>query len=346
MDERKLIDYINQNIKRKINLMEVCGTHTHEIRRIGLASVLSKDINLISGPGCPICLTSTEVIDLAISLVKNNITVVTYGDMLKVNGSEHSLQDLILQGYKIKEIKSPLDLFPLIEELKKEEIVFFGVGFETTAPVLSSVIKTMKQLKINNISFLLSLKRMKPILKKILTKNNEIDGIIAPGHVAVITGSEYFKFITEEFEIPCSVCGYKEKDILSSIYFLTRHIDNPQLINLYSQVVRPLGNKKALNLIDHVFEIRDSYCRGMGNVNYSSYQLKETFKPYDAFEKYHLKFSNKTDEISGCSCQDVMLGLKKPIDCPLFQTKCDPQNPIGPCMASSEGTCLAYYKYK
>lgn len=345
MDERKLIAYINQNVKRKINLMEVCGTHTHEIKRLGLESVLKEEINLISGPGCPICITSTEIIDLAIVLAKNNKTIVTYGDMLNVKGSKNSLKDLLMEGYKIKEIKSPLDLFSVTEKYKNEEIIFLGVGFETTAPVLSSVVKTMKQLKIDNISFLLSLKRMEPILREILTKNNEIDGLIAPGHVATITGSEYFKFITETFEISCAVCGYKKQDILSGIYFLTRHVDNPHFINLYSQVVGPYGNKKATNLINQVFDIGDSYCRGLGIVKYSGYQLKEEFKTYDTLKKYNLSFTYENEEIKGCSCHDVILGLIKPTDCQLFETKCNPQDPIGPCMACSKGTCLAYYKY-
>lgn len=345
MDERKLIDYINQNVKRKINIMEVCGTHTNMIKRIGLESVLSDKINLISGPGCPICITSTEIIDLAISLAKSKKTIVTYEDILKVKGSKNSLNDLLLDGYKIKLMKSPLDLFLLVEQNRKDEIVFLGVGFETIAPVLSSVVMTMKRLKINNVSFLLSIKRMEPIIRKILVENKKIDGIIAPGHVASVTGSEYFKFITDHFSLSCAICGFKAHDILSAIYYLIRHVDKPSFINLYSHFVRPLGNKKALNLINQVFDIGDSYCFGMGDVSHSSYQLKEDFSTYDALKKYHLQIFNKNEEIKDCLCKDLILGFKKPTECHLYQTECNPRNPIGPCMSSSKGTCLVYYKY-
>ncbi|QVK18621.1 hydrogenase formation protein HypD [Mycoplasmatota bacterium] len=346
MDERKLIDYINQNVKRKINIMDVCGKHTNVIKRIDLESVLSDKINLVSGPGCPICITSSQIVDLAISLAKSKKTIVTYEDMLKVRGSKNSLNDLLLDGYKIKLIKSPLDLFLFIEQNKKDEIVFLGVGFETIVPVLSSVVKTMKRLKIDNVSFLLSIKRMEPIIRKLLVENKKIDGIIAPGHVASVTGSDYFKFITDHFSLSCAICGFKAHDILSAIYFLIRHVDKPSFINLYSHFVRPLGNKKALNLINQVFDIRDSYCFGLGNVYQSSYQLKEEFSAYNAFKKYKLRLLNKNEEIKECLCKQVILGFKKPTDCRSYQSECNPTNPIGSCMVSSNGTCLAYFNYR
>jgi len=346
MDEKSLISYINQNVNQKINIMEICGTHTHEIKRLGLESLLSQDINLISGPGCPVCVTSYQVIDLAIQLARENKMIVTFGDMIKVRGSRESLNDVLTEGYKVKVVYSPLDLFSVVENNKDEEIIFLGVGFETTVPIFASVIKSMKRLGIKNVSFLLSLKRMEPILKKILKENNELNGMIAPGHVAAITGSDYFKFITEEHDIVCAVCGFTGLDILSGIYFIMRNLKNPQFINLYPRVVRPLGNQLALDLINQVFDRSDSYWRGIGNVSLSGYQLKDEFEYYDSIKKYHLELRIDEDNcIKECACADVILGVKKPTDCLLFQSICHPRNPIGPCMASSEGTCLSYYQY-
>ncbi len=344
MDEKRLINEINQQIKNKVNLMEVCGTHTHEIKRLGLESVLSNNVNLISGPGCPVCVSSCGMIDQAIECLKDKKTIVTFGDMVKVKGTTSSLKEMKIKGYKVIVIYSPLDLFNIIRNNIDEEIIFLGVGFETTAPVIASVIKQMKKSNQKNVSFLLDIKRMKPILIYILSKNHKINGIVAPGHVATITGSEYFRFITEDYHISCAICGFTSLDILSGIYYLSKHKGKLQFINLYSRAVRPNGNPLAKNIINEVFEESDAYWRGIGSIKYSGYRLNSEYKDYDAINKYQLNIvHNEID--NDCCCDKIMLGLKKPTECKYFRIICHPNNPLGPCMVSSEGCCLAYYKY-
>lgn len=341
---KNYIKEINAVVSEPIMIMEVCGTHTHEIARSGIQSLLTDKINIRSGPGCPVCVTSHGYIDAAINLAKKGVIITTFGDLLAVKGSEGSMQDLQAEGYDVRVLYSPKDLIPLALKHPLQEIVFCGVGFETTAPVIAAVIEIVKEKEFKNVSFLISLKRMEPILRKVL-QNNKISGIICPGHVAAIVGADYFRFISEEYHISSVICGFGVTDIVGGIYWLSHHYKEGSFLNLYNRIVTDCGNKKAMEMINKVFQISDDYWRGIGLVQNSGYCLKKEYHQYDAKIKYNLDIV-ESEEVDKCICKEIILGKKEPIDCMLFRKVCNPQNPMGPCMVSSEGTCLAYYKYR
>lgn len=375
---QKAINCINKYAElideENINIMEVCGTHTNSIAKYGINSVISNKINLLSGPGCPVCVTNEDYIDEAVYLAFKDITIVTFGDLVKVWGNNCSLAIAKYQGRDIRIIYSISEVVNIAKEIYPKEVVFLAVGFETTAPSVAAIIKKVYEEKIQNLSFLTSIKIMPPILHKILnSKHKKIHGIICPGNVAVIRGGDDFKFIYQKYKIPAVICGFEGEEILASIYFLVRDIykkskDKSQIgfENLYRKWASPHGNKLAQKLIKDVFNIEDVVWRGIGNVENSALIINDKYSTIDATKRFDLQeclndkfyrkqylvkdqFSNKhkacTNDYKACKCKDVLLGNIYPFQCGLFRRICKPEKPFGPCMVSEEGACAVYYKY-
>lgn len=344
-----LINEVNSMATEEIKIMEVCGTHTQMIAKLGLRTLLSPKIKLLSGPGCPVCVTEEKYIDCVIEILnKYNVTVATFGDLMRVRGGKESLLEEKGKGKDVRIIYSPLDLIEMAEKNRGKQIVFLGVGFETTAPIIALAIKTASEKGIDNLYFLTSIKLMAPILHYILKeKNHQIHGFICPGHVATIKGSGYFKFINKEYHIPAAVCGFEAIDIVAGIYYLVKQItqeEEESFKNLYERCVSPQGNRTANLLIDEVFNIADGEWRGIGNIENSSLQMNEKYARFDARKAFVVE--NQQVKVSmGCDCKDILLGKKTPRECKLFKDRCNPMDPLGPCMVSTEGACAIAYRY-
>ena len=346
----KLEKKINiNNVGKKINLMEVCGGHTHAIYKYGLQEILPDEINLLSGPGCPVCVTPQEYIDKAIVLAqKEDLIITSFGDMLKVPGSRSSLKKEKSRGHSIKICYSPDEAIRTAVENRKKEIVFLGIGFETTAPSIAQTIKKAREEKINNFSVLPASKTMPEAMEALLQSEEvAIDGFICPGHVSTITGSTIYNFIPEEYNIPCVISGFEPVDILESINKLIKQINKEEskVENQYIRSVKIKGNKKAKAIMYTVFTKSDSKWRGLGTIPESGLQISEEFKEYNAENRFDISVP-KPDKSDECICGAIMRGVQSPQDCSLFKTSCTPKSPVGPCMVSSEGPCAAFYKYQ
>lgn len=349
---KDVLNQIRESPIKNFNVMEVCGTHTQALSKFGIRQLVEPNIHLLSGPGCPVCVTSEGYIDAAIALLKDpKVILTTFGDMMKVNGTK---ENLIIQREKGKDIRvlySPLDSLTLAEQNKNKEIIFLGVGFETTAPLIGLIIKLAQEKGIKNISFLIGMKRMRPILDYILkdTKHN-IQGLICPGHVAAVKGANYFKFIVDEYNIPAVVTGFQALDIVGALYFLMKQQDEAKksFKNLYKTCVSQEGNKRANELMEEVFTYCDAEWRGIGLIKNSGFLLRGKYRDYDATIKFGINLEKALEEskIRTCKCSEIILGKKSPNKCELFGKGCTPEHPIGPCMVSSEGSCSVFYKYK
>lgn len=347
---QQLIKEINIMANDEIKIMEVCGTHTQMISKLGIRSVLSPKIKLLSGPGCPVCVTEEKYIDTAIEMLNNyDITIATFGDLLRVNGTKSCLLDEKSKGNKVIVIHSPLDLIEIAEDNKKRNIIFLGVGFETTAPIIALTIKTAFEKKIDNLFFLTSIKLMNPILHYILQQpKSQVQGLICPGHVASIKGADYFEFIVEDYNIPAAVCGFEALDILGGIYYLTKQISKNEKINfknLYKRCVKSDGNPTANQLMKEVFQISNGEWRGIGKVENSFLTINKKYENLDAEKKFRVKIESQK-YITKCECSDIFLGNKTPKECNLFARVCNPLSPQGPCMVSTEGACAIAYRYR
>lgn len=343
-----LIQRIQKTSTRPIQLMEVCGTHTVSIFRYGIRGILPEHIRLISGPGCPVCVTPNGDIDLAIALSRQKDTIiVTFGDMMRVPGSTSSLQKEKAEGRDIRIIYSSLEALKIAKEHPGKRVVFLAIGFETTSPTIAVAILRAKEEKLHNLFFLNSQKRVPPALIALLqSKQVKINGFILPGHVSTIIGTNPYQFIAKEFGQPAVVTGFEPLDILQGIWMLVKQIEeNRAAIEIqYRRVVHEEGNPIALRKIDQVFEKDESRWRGLGLIPDSGYRFKESYKEMDVrsldVEVEPLK------EHPECLCGEVLQGIKNPLECRLFKKVCHPENPIGPCMVSIEGTCHTYFKYQ
>lgn len=327
--------------------MEVCGTHTRSIFSSGIKSLLPKNIHLISGPGCPVCVTPLSDINhmVALSRIEDAI-IVTFGDMVNVPGSSSSLKEEKAKGADIRVIYSPLQALEIAQESPDKRLILVGVGFETTIPLLASVILEARKRSISNFYLFNLTKLMPPIIKALLNSGEvNIDGMLCPGHVSVIIGTEPYRFIPDRYGIACVIAGFEPVDILRAIYHLIQQkIEQaPRVENKYLRAVREEGNPTALNTISQVFLPVDSNWRGIGMVAKSGLDLKPEFSDFNA-RNFSVKIE-KTIENSLCRCGDVLRGVITPLQCPLFKKNCSPENPVGSCMVSSEGTCAAYYQY-
>lgn len=348
----RLVKDILEKLKKfndeDITIMEVCGTHTMSILKSGLKELLSQNIKLISGPGCPVCVTPQEYIDMAIELCKReNVIITTFGDLMRVPATNSSLQRERALGNDIRTVFSPLDSLDIAENNPDKEVVFLGVGFETTAPIIAITVYNAKKKNIGNLSILNSIKTMPNVMKSLVSeKELKIDGFICPGHVAAVIGAEAFENLSVEANLPLVIAGFELLDIISAVYRLVEMKVNGEvrLENLYTRIVRNKGNEKALNVINTVFEAADSQWRGMGTITGTGFRFKEEYKNYDAWSKFKINIINSQSN-KGCICGEILRGIKNPYECKLYGKVCTPLNPIGACMVSEEGTCASYYKY-
>ncbi|WP_346936387.1 hydrogenase formation protein HypD [Clostridium sp.] len=345
----KLLKAIKGRCKENINIMEVCGTHTRSIYNSGIDKLLHSNIKLLSGPGCPVCVTNESFIDHAIELSqKKDVIITTFGDMIKVRGSESSLREEMAKGRKVEVVYSPLDALKIAMNNREKNVVFLAIGFETTAPIIALTIKEALEKNISNFFVLNSLKTMPKVMSTlILDKEVKIHGFICPGHVATIIGSRPFERLSNEYKTPMAICGFKAIDILAGILYI---IDKKErgsygCENLYKGFVYPEGNRKAQEILNQVFETSSSFWRGFGNMEGTGYKLREKYSSFDAKNKFSLK-SKIANEDKRCICGDVLRGMKSPMDCKAFGSVCTPRTPIGPCMVSKEGSCGIVYSTK
>jgi hydrogenase expression/formation protein HypD len=331
-----------------IQLMEVCGGHTLTIFKFGLHALLPSHLKLISGPGCPVCVTHNDFIDTAIALgQQKNHLIASFGDMIRVPGSHSSLQQALAEGSDIRVCYSPVDALELAQQYPHKEVIFLGIGFETTAPGIAAAILQAQHSGLSNFSVLSALKTM-PMAMQVLLESGEIaiNGFICPGHVSSITGSEMYQPLVRKHRIPCVISGFEPLDMLESIYLLLRqnHLQKAKVEIQYTRGVRPEGNPKAKALLQQVFEPEDTPWRGLGIIPGSGLKLKSTYANFDARRRFKVTLP-PTRDVSGCICGAVMRGVKIPPDCRLFRRTCTPETPQGACMVSNEGTCATYYKY-
>lgn len=344
---KEIIENIN-SLDRIFNIMEVCGTHTVAINKFGLRDVLD-NVNFISGPGCPVCVTDEQYIDYIYKLsLAENVMIASFGDMIRVPGSEKSinLEAASAKGAKVKIVYSSMDAVKLAKENKDKRIVFLGIGFETTIPTTAAAIKIAHSKGINNFYVLSMHKKMEPVMKSLAEdKNIKIDGFICPGHVAMLIGEEGFSFL-KKYNIPSAIAGFSPLDILISVQAIINMIlDNKSDVkNMYKHVVMEKKNEAAWELVNEVFEIKSDYWRGIGLIEKSGFKINSKYSEYNIENIYPIKFKNKNKNM--CKCGDVLKGIISPLDCELFSKVCTPEYPVGPCMVSREGSCAAYYKYK
>ncbi|MHC2995156.1 MAG: hydrogenase formation protein HypD [Candidatus Atribacteria bacterium] len=344
---QRILKEIKNISKEKINLMEVCGTHTMAIFKNGIKKMLPPNIKLISGPGCPVCVTPIRYIDEIIALSrKNDFIITTFGDMIRVPGSTSTLEKEKANGADIRIVYSTLDALEVARNNPSKKVVFMGVGFETTSPTIASAILKAEEEKIDNF-FVLSVGKIIPPAMQALLESGEvnIDGFICPGHVSTIIGSRPYNFIATQYGISCVISGFEPLDILQTIFMLVKQIEeNKAEIEIqYQRVVKPEGNKIALEKVSRVFKVVDSEWRGIGKIPLSGLEIREKYKQFNA-RKFNV-LVEKTKEFTGCRCGEVLRGIITPPECPLFREACTPEDPKGACMVSSEGTCAAYYKY-
>lgn len=329
-------------------LMEVCGTHTVAIARNGIRNLMPAGTRLASGPGCPVCVTSNRDIDTVIALARvPNVTIATFGDMTRVPGSTSSLLAEQAAGRSVQIVYSPLDALTLAQQNPDREIVFVGVGFETTTPLVAMSIKRAAAAGLKNFSVFGAHKNMPGALEAIINDPQlKVDALILPGHVSTIIGAEPYKFLAEKYGIPGVITGFEPVDVLQGIAMIMRqlHEGRAEIEIAYARGVMPEGNPVALAAIDEVFETCTALWRGLGEIPGSGYRIREEFAQFDAVRRFQPEVE-PTQDPKGCRCGDVLRGIMAPNECPLFRTVCSPENPVGPCMVSSEGSCAAYYRY-
>ena len=338
--------------RQEINFMEVCGTHTQSFCRFGLNKMLPPNVRLIAGPGCPVCVSSQEYIDNAITLSKQKDTIiVTFGDMLRIPGSLTTLEKEKAKYGNVRVVYSALEAVNVAKRNPGKKVIFLAVGFETTAPTIALSIIAAKEENLNNLFFFSSLKLIPPAMGYLLKDERlKLNGFLCPGHVSCIIGTKPYEFIPEKYDIGCCISGFEPLDILEGIYMLLRQIkeNKPKVENQYSRVVTRSGNLKAQKIIAKVFNASDAYWRGLGRIADSGLKIKEPFRKFDIETIFSVAEKGKVvgEKQKKCRCADILKGLISPSDCPLFYKACSPDNPIGPCMVSTEGACNAYYKYR
>ena len=343
-----LIHSIQTWAPEQATLMEVCGTHTVAIARNGLRTMMPEGVRLASGPGCPVCVTSNKDIDTVIALSRvPGVSIATFGDMTRVPGSTSSLLKEQAQGRSINIVYSPLDALTLAQDNPDQQIVFVGVGFETTTPLVAMAIKRAQAMGLKNFSVFVAHKNMPGALETIVADPAlQVDALILPGHVSTIIGVAPYEFLAEKYGIPGVITGFEPVDVLQGVAMIMRQLreGRAEIEIAYSRGVMREGNPVALAAIDDVFETVDATWRGLGVIPDSGYAIRREYKEFDAFERFAPDVE-PTQEPKGCRCGDVLRGIMAPNECPLFRSVCTPENPIGPCMVSSEGSCAAYFRY-
>lgn len=344
----KLLVQIEKSVRRDYIFMEVCGGHTAAIHRFGIPSMLPSGIRLVSGPGCPVCVTGTDFIDKAIAYSKlEDIIITTFGDMLRVPGSDSSLEKEKAAGADIRVVFSGLEAIEIAKVNSGKKVIFLGIGFETTSPGTAVTIKMAVKEQVKNLFLLSAHKVMPPAMEAIVKDGVKLDGFICPGHVATITGPGIFNFIPEKYNLGCVISGFEPADILLSVLMLIRQVNrnSPGMEIQYTRAVKPEGNILAMKHLSDVFEPADALWRGFGVIPSSGLTLRKEFGNFDIEEKIPSKITICNDN-GLCICGKILRGLKTPGDCSLFGERCIPENPVGACMVSNEGTCNTWYKYR
>lgn len=348
---KNVIERINtlaKSIGRPVKLMEVCGTHTVAIFRHGIRDIIPKSISLLSGPGCPVCVTPIKDVDTAIAVSKlNGCILSTFGDMMRVPGSKQSLYHAQAEGANISIVYSPMDALKLARENREKNVIFFATGFETTSPSVAGTLLVAEKSGVDNFYIYSAHKIVPPALKALLDSPDlKIDGFILPGHVSTIIGSRPYEFIASKYKIASVITGFEAHDVLQSILMLLEQIASGRAdVEIqYTRVVKKEGNQKAVSLINDYFEPCDANWRGIGVIPNSGLKLRENFRIRDITQTIDLEITD-SEEPKGCQCGQVLRGVKIPTDCRLFGKACTPEHPVGACMVSTEGSCAAYYKY-
>lgn len=343
----KLVHQIRTISKKDIVLMEVCGGHTWAIQKFGIPSLMPANVRLISGPGCPVCVTDRRFLDHAIALSRiPDVIITTYGDLIRVPGSTSSLAGEKSKGADVRIVYSILDALKIAKENPSKKVVFLGVGFETTTPPSAAGLINAKKENLKNFFLLSSHKIMPPAMGALIDEGVAINGYIAPGHVSVITGTKIYEALPSKYHVGCVVCGFEPVDILQTIYMLIKqHEENDYKVEIqYRRAVTPEGNVKAQEAIQEVFSLRDEWWRGLGTLPNSGLGVNEKYAEFDAERMIPVEVE-PTREDKGCICGEILKGLKKPNDCKLFGKACTTSNPVGACMVSHEGACNAYFRF-
>lgn len=345
---RPLAEAIRRISAKNIRLMEVCGTHTVSIFRSGIRSLLPNTISLLSGPGCPVCVTDQGEVDAFIALANiDDVILTTFGDLMRVPGTTGSLQKARADGRDIRIVYSTMDAVEIARKNPGKKVVFPGVGFETTAPTIAAAILSAEQAGLDNFFVYSAHKLVPPALEALMSMADiRIDGFILPGHVSVIIGLNGYRAFFERFRIPCVVAGFEPIDLLRAIAMLVEQIEKgaPALENAYDRAVTPEGNPTARKILEKVFEPADVSWRGIGEIPASGLKIRAAFAAFDAEKALSFEVPAARDP-KGCACGEILTGAKTPPECSLYKSVCTPLDPVGPCMVSSEGTCAAYYRY-
>ncbi|MBN1413942.1 MAG: hydrogenase formation protein HypD [Bacteroidales bacterium] len=346
-----LVKILAENIRKlshkPVRIMEVCGGHTMAIHRFGIPSLLPATIELLSGPGCPVCVTSRSFIDTAVAMCRlPDVILTTYGDLIRVPGSSSTLEREKAAGYDVQVVYSTLDALEIAQNNPDKKIVFPGIGFETTTPSSAVAILEALRQKIPNFHLLSSHKTMPRAMMALIDAGIKIDGYIGPGHVSTVAGADMYATLLKKHPISIVISGFEPVDLLQSIYLIVQQVERGErkLEIQYTRVVTPEGNQKAKSLVDTVFESCDDWWRGLGVIPGSGMAIRKEFSAFDAYKQLPVTVE-PVKEPPECLCGEVLKGLKKPVECKLFGKACTPVNPIGACMVSNEGACQAYYKY-
>ncbi|MEO0073895.1 MAG: hydrogenase formation protein HypD [candidate division WOR-3 bacterium] len=374
---RRLLGGVNDLVERVcssrevVTFMEVCGTHTMAVSYFGIRRGVDSRLRLLSGPGCPVCVTGSAEIDAAVAIARlKGVTVLTFGDMMRVPGSIGTLEKSRADGADVRVVYSALDCLRLAESDPRREFVFIGVGFETTAPTVAATVVQARKLRITNLSVLPMFKLIPPALRAVVKYREQLeksradvarlDGFLLPGHVSTIIGHEPYRFLAEDFGLPCVIAGFEASDVLQALLMLLaqllamEHGESAKVEVQYRRIVMPRGNRRARNLMRQVFEKTDSNWRGLGLIPNSGLGFRSEFRSFDARRRFDIA-REKTGLVTrtsavrlseACRCGEVMLGIITPTACELFGRICAPESPVGPCMVSSEGACAAYFRYE
>ncbi|MDH6099850.1 hydrogenase formation protein HypD [Anabaenopsis sp. FSS-46] len=345
----KQITKLSQQLEKPIKIMEVCGGHTHSIFKYGIEDILPHNLELIHGPGCPVCVMPKGRLDDAIAISQhNNVILATFGDTMRVPGSHTSLLQAKARGADIRMVYSPLDSLQIARDNPDKEIVFFALGFETTAPSTALTILQAAAENITNFSMFSNHVLVIPALQALLDNPDlQLDGFIGPGHVSMVIGTEPYEFISQKYHKPIVVSGFEPLDILQSIWMLLQQLveNRCEVENQYNRLVEPAGNLVALQAINQVFAVRENFdWRGLGDIPKSGLKIRPEYAQFDAELKFTIP-NLKVRDHKACQCGEILKGTLKPWQCKVFGTACTPETPIGTCMVSSEGACAAYYKY-
>ena len=345
---KPLLAELERSYTKPLRIMEVCGSHTMAIFRNGIRSILPEGFELISGPGCPVCVTSAPHMDAFIGMADlPGVRVAIFGDLFRVPGTSGSLAEASSRGAKVDIVYSPMDALELAVQHPDEDVVFLGVGFETTTPGIAATIMAARVRKINNFTVFSTQKTMPPPLIALLDDPElKINGLLCPGHVSSIIGAGAYQPLVEKYNLACVVAGFETTDLLNGLILLARQIGKGKVAveNTYPRAVSWEGNPRAQKMVYEIFEPADMEWRGLGVIPESGLKIRDEFGEFDAEKRFDITLP-EAEEAKGCMCGDILKGKGIPPDCPLFDTRCTPANPIGPCMVSSEGTCAAYHKY-